>query len=50
MIKDKTDKLINEELKKQIKELKEQNEKLQIQLNLKMDSIHISPTSLPQGA
>lgn len=51
MIKDKTDKIINQELKLQIEQLKQQNEELkqQLRLNLKIDSLHISP-AIPQGA
>lgn len=50
-IKDQTDKIINEELKKQIEQLKQQNEELkqQLKLNIKIDSLHITPT-IPQGA
>jgi beta-lactamase regulating signal transducer with metallopeptidase domain len=49
IIKDKTEKIINEELKKQIEQLKQQNIELKIQLDQKIDSIHIAPV-LPQGA
>ena len=48
-IKDKTETIINEELKKQIEQLKQQNIELKIQLDQKIDSIHIAPV-LPQGA
>ncbi len=51
LIKDKTDKMINQELKLQIEQLKQQNEELkqQLRLNIKIDSLHISP-AIPQGA
>ena len=50
IIKDKTEKIINEDLKKQIEDLKEQNEKLKQQIKQKVDSIYKSNSTEPQGA
>ena len=47
-IKEKTENIINEELKQQIQELKQQNEQLKQQLHQK-DSLHVTP-ALSQGA
>ena len=47
-IKEKTEKIINEELKQQIQELKQQNKELDLQLHQK-DSLQITP-ALPRGA
>ena len=49
VIKDKTEKIINEELRKQVEDLKEQNEELKQQIKQKVDSIYKSNLTKPQG-
>jgi bla regulator protein blaR1 len=50
MIKDKTEKIINQDLKKQIEQLKQQNEELKQQIKQKVDSLYKSNLTKPQGA